>query len=374
MDFAPNEQQRMSCDAARKFFAREFPPQRLRQVEQEGLAAFLPVYRRMGELGYLGIGIAERDGGAGGDWLDLTLFAEEAGRALLPTLQITSVVLGANALLVLGGAEHRDRVRSLAAGASVIAPAWLEDTDESREQRFATRAEESSAGVTLQGGKRFVAGWDVAQEILVVARRPEEETSWVLVPRTVAGLFSSALRLSSLDTLHDLRFDSVALPKSAELRGAWNTWLDALDGAKIVVAGWAVGAAGAALDMAVAYAKLREQFGRPIGSFQAVQHRLADAAIALERAVAIVRYAAWLRATERAGRREAAMARLVAGRTLRQVAHAAMITHGGYGFMEEFDIQLYFRRARLLEWLIEGPALQQDIIAADQEDDGLRIH
>ena len=129
----------------------------------------------------------------------------------------------------------------------------------------------------------------------------------------------------------------------------WNDWLEVIDAAKIIVAAWAVGAARAALDMAVAYAKVRQQFNRPIGSFQAIQHRLADAAIALEQATAMVRYAAWLRARRAAWQREARMARLVAGRVVRQVTHAATLTHGGYGFMEEFDIQLYFRRAKQLE-------------------------
>ena len=99
MDFSLSEEQTMTCDAARKFFAREFPLQRLREVEVQGLAGFMPVYRKMGELGFLGIGVPGDCGGGGGSWLDLALFAEEAGRALVPTLQITSVVLAAQALI-----------------------------------------------------------------------------------------------------------------------------------------------------------------------------------------------------------------------------------------------------------------------------------
>lgn len=373
MDFAPTEEQRMTCDVARKFFAREFPLARLREVEARGLEAFMPVYRKMGELGFLGIGVPESCGGSGG-WLDLALFAEEAGRALVPTLQVTSVVLAGGALLALGDAgKQRGRLRALAAGETVIAPAWLEGAEASREPALATTASIRGGRIELDGIKRFVEACDVAAELLVAARDPDGNARFYLVPRASPGLAASEQRLTSLDRVHDLRLAQVSLPATAELGGGWNDWLDVLDGAKIVVAAWAVGAARAALDMAVAYAKVREQFNRPIGSFQAVQHRLADAAISVEQASAMVRYAAWLR--EAVGRctRDAAMARLVAGRAVRQATHAAMLTHGGYGFMEEYDIQLYFRRAKQLEHLVEGPVLQRELIAGEGVCDGIRV-
>src|SRR3990172_13174215 len=121
------------------------------------------------------------------------------------------------------------------------------------------------------------------------------------------------MRLSSLDRVHDLRFDRVRLPVASALGGDWKQWLEVVDGAKIIVGAWAVGAARAALEMAGAYAKVREQFNRPIGSFQAVQHRLADAAIAVEQATGIVRYAAWLRGGARQGTRGAAQGGPVGG-------------------------------------------------------------
>jgi alkylation response protein AidB-like acyl-CoA dehydrogenase len=375
MNFEPNEEQRLLCESARKFFAGEFPLARLRQVEAQGLSAFLPVYRQMGELGYLGIGLAEEAGGSGGDWLDLTLFAEEAGRALVPTLQITSVVLGAQALIALDGAAHqKERTAALAAGTRVIAPAWLEHADAGREPARATRAVLRGDSVEIEGMMRFVQAFEAASELLVSVCDDGGNARFVLVPRETAGLAATPQRLSSLDVVHDLAFSRVSVSRECVLPGGWNAWLAVIDGAKTVAAAWAVGAARAALEMAVNYAKDRKQFGRPIGSFQAVQHRLADAAIVLEQASAMVRYAAWLRASAKDCAREAAMAKLVAGRAIRQVAHAATLTHGGYGFMEEFDIQLYFRRARLFEQLVEGPVAQRDIIAGEPSEDLLRVH
>ncbi len=109
MNFELNEEQRMLCETVRKFFAREFPLAGVREFESRGWDAFMPVYRKMGEIGYLGIAVPEHAGGSGGSWIDLALFAEEAGRALVPTLQITSVVLAGQALLALGNAWPRGR-------------------------------------------------------------------------------------------------------------------------------------------------------------------------------------------------------------------------------------------------------------------------
>ena len=364
MNFQPNEEQSILCEAARKFFSREFPLARLREIEARGLEAFMPVYRKMGELGYLGIAVPETAGGSGGDWLDLALFAEEAGRALLPTLQLTSVVLAGQALLALGNEEQRrERIAALVAGEKVIAPAWLEDTEASREPLQRTRATARGENFELEGTKRFVEAYGVASELLVNAGDITGNALFLLVPRDSAGIAAEEVRLTSLESVHDVRFGQVSVPRKAALRGAWDEWLKVIDAAKIIVGAWAVGAARAALDMAVAYAKERKQFGRPIGSFQAVQHRLADAAIALEQATAMVRYAAWLCASAGHCPREAAMAKLVAGSAIRQVAHAATLTHGGYGFMEEFDIQLYFRRAKQYEHLLEGSVLQRELIA-----------
>ena len=364
MQLALSDEQQMTCDVARRFFAKEFPPQKLRAVEAHGLAAFMPVYRQMGELGLLGIGMPE-DCGGNGDWLDLALFAEEAGRALVPALQVVGVVLAGRALLGLGGRNgqerQRERVAKLVSGEAVIVPAVHEGGDASREPAMRTAAGGGETTAAITGTKRFVQGFEAASELLVAARDAAGTVRFHLV--AASGAQAREHRLTSNERVHDLEF--AGSPSLAALPGGWGEWLAAVDAAKIVAGAWAVGAARGALDMAVAYAKTREQFGRPIGSFQAVQHRLADAALALEQATSMVRYAAWLEASGADCGREAAMARLVSGRAVRQVTHAATLTHGGYGFMEEQDIALHCRRAKQLEHLVEGPVIQRELIAAD---------
>lgn len=367
MDFTLSEPQALLRDAARAFFKKEFPLSRLRQVEANGLSEFLPLYRQMGELGFLGIAISEDDGGAGGGWLELALFNEEAGRALVPLLHVSSATLVGQAVLTMGSeAQRAELLPGLTSGETVIAPAYLEDGHEPRSPRLTTVAIARGDRVLLSGTKRFVEGFDVASRLLVAAREESGAARLLLVPRDSPGLQYREWQLQSLDRVAELLLDGVAVPRDAALPGAWDGWLNAIDGAKIAVAAYTVGAAQAALDMAIAYSKMRVQFDRPIGSFQALQHRLADAAMQVEQARALVQYGAWVRQERGSCRKEAAMAKLLAGNACRQAAYTATLTHGGYGFMEEQDVQLYFRRAKLLEHQVESPETQKEIILPEE--------
>ncbi len=359
MNFEPSDTQRIAGDAVRRFLEHEFPRTRLRDVERDGLGAFVPVYRRMGDLGYLGVAMPEECGGGGGTLLDLALVAEEMGRALVPTLQVSSIVLAARALHAFGAGEQFDeRVRALIAGRSVVALAIGDPV-----------------GCPEGTGPAYlVEACDVAEEILVVAHEPGDRVVWRLVPLSDLGPLPPARRLTSLERVWPIEIARLACADAPRVVGAWRDWQAIADDANTIAAAWAVGAARASIEIGVAYAKERRQFGRPIGSFQAVQHRLADAAVALEQASVLVRYSAWARPSRHGSGRVASMAKLVACRALRQATHAAMLTHGGYGFTEEFDIQLYFRRARQLEQLIEGPVRARERIAENDIDDGIRIH
>lgn len=374
MNFELNDEQRMLTDSARRFFEREFPLKRLREFEAGGWDAFLPIYRQMGELGWLGIGVSEDVGGSSGSWLDLELFAEEAGRALVPTLQITSIALAGQMLIAMGtAAQRQQRLAELLSGRRVIAPAWLDDAHGSRQPPAGLRAVARNGHVEFNGRLQHVDAFAIADELLVTARTDDGSVRFHLFDRGANGIHASETTLTSLEHRHDVEFRAVAGTLDATLAGDWETWLRIADGAKIIAAGWAVGATRAALERAVAYAKERHQFDRPIGSFQAVQHRLADAAILTEQAAAITRFAAWQHDAQGHHEREASMAKLVAGRAMRLVSNAAVLTHGGYGFMEEFDIQLYVRRAKQYEYLIEDPTLQRELIAAEDCEDGIRI-
>lgn len=362
MDFRLSEQQALIRDTARAFFAKEFPPSRLREVEREGLTAFRPVYRRMGELGFLGLAVPESAGGAGGTWLDLAIFNEEAGRALVPPVHVTSAALAVPALLALGTARQQALLPLLLAGETVAAPAYLEGGDDRRSALPETGVTADGSRFVLRGRKRFVECFEIASTLLVTARQASGRPGLWLVARDSAGLRHHQWVLQSLERVADVELEGVVVEDGAALPGAWEAWLGVLDGGKIALAAYATGAAQAALDMAVAYSKVRVQFDRPIGSFQALAHKLADAAMHVEQARMLVHLAAWRRDTGGPGVEEAAMAKLVAGRALRRAAYTATLTHGGYGFMEEQDVQLFFRRAKLLEHRLGGPPAQEELI------------
>lgn len=349
---------------ARAFFKKEFPLSRLRQVEERGLSEFLPVYRQMGDLGFLGIAIPEEYGGSGGSWVDLALFNEEAGRTLAPPLHVGAVTLVGQALCSMGSrAQQEEWLPPLAGGQTIVTPAYIEEGRDPRTPELGTVARATGDGFVLRGAKRFVEAFDVASSLLVTATDEAGAARLFLVPREQSGVRHREWVLQSLDRVADVSFESVAVPREAAFQGTdWGAWLRAVDGAKIALAAYAVGAAQAALDMATAYSKMRVQFGRPIGSFQSLQHKLADAAMQVERARTLVHYAAWLRQANGSCPEETAMAKLVAGNAFCQTAYAATLTHGGYGFMEEQDIQLYFRRAKLLEHQVESPEVQKEII------------
>src|SRR3989304_3768229 len=141
MDFKLREQQEVLRDVARAFFSREFPSARLREVEERGLSDFLPVYRKMGEMGFLGIGIPEEYGGSDGTWLDLAIVNEEAGRALVPTVHISSATLAGHALLGMGSGPTREKLLPrVTRGGMGIAPTYLEDGRPSRSPELSTIA------------------------------------------------------------------------------------------------------------------------------------------------------------------------------------------------------------------------------------------
>lgn len=364
MDFTLSDEQKMIQNAVRAFFKKEFPSSRLRQVEAKGLSEFIPVYRQIADQGFLGITIPEEYGGAGGTWVDLAFLNEEAGRALVPTVHVSAVTLVGQALLTMGSqAQKAELLPALASGQTVATPAYIEEGREPRTGEFHTVAVAQGDRFVLRGEKRFVEALDVAATLLVAATDDTGAVRLFLVPRASPGIRRREWLLQSLDRVADVALDDVAVPREAVLPTCnWETWLDVVDGAKIALAAYGVGAAAAALDMAVAYSKIRVQFDRPIGSFQSLQHKLADAAMHVEQARTLVYYAAWLRQERGSCPREAAMAKLLAGNAFRQAAYAANLTHGGYGFMEEQDIQLYFRRAKLLEHQVEGPGTQTEII------------
>ncbi len=259
----------------------------------------------------------------------------------------------------------------MAAGEAVLTPAWLEPDGGFGPRGVQARAVPDGDGFRLTGTKRHVAFASTATRLLVPARTGDEidqEIDLFLVAPDAPGVtLTQQLSLAS-DTQYRVDLDGVRV-EAADRLGApgtgWSTWEVVRDDALILLAAWAVGAAGYVQEITVQYAKDREQFDKPIGAFQSIAHYLADRQAELDGARTLVHEAAWARTAGRSVARLAPMAKLFACRVARDVTATAQQIHGGNGFTLDYDVQLYFRRAKALQVSWWGDRYLEEMIAAD---------
>jgi short/branched chain acyl-CoA dehydrogenase len=314
----------------------------------------------LAELGLMGIPIPEEYGGAGGDTLAYAIAIEELTR-IDSSVAITVAAhtsLGTMPFLLFGTEEQRrEWLPDLASGRKLAAFGLTEPGAGSDAGATRTRAELQDGEWVVNGSKIFItnAGTDLTACVTITARTGEDEISNIVVPNGTPGYEISApmrkLGWRASDT-RELSFEDCRVPEGNLLgpRGAgFKQFLEILDGGRISVAAMGLGLAQGAYDLALSYAREREQFGKPIAAFQAVQFALADMATELEAARGLVYKAAWLKDQGREFAKEAAIAKLYTGELSKRVADKALQIHGGYGFMEEYAISRLYRDQKVLE-------------------------
>jgi alkylation response protein AidB-like acyl-CoA dehydrogenase len=314
MDLRPTQEQQQLVDAFASLYAGVAPPSRVREVEPLG---FLPeLWARLRDTGALEMAVAEDNGGWGASLLDLALVAEQHGRAVGPAPLIEAQV-AARLLARLGVAAADEALGAALSG-----------------ERLVTLA----VRPVRQGTATLVPAGAIADQAIVF---DGARLLLVDVPGDVRHVDNTgALPLADLV----LPTDAVELGSGADALAAYAL---ALDEWRVLTAAALAGIAARALEIGVAYVKERQAFGQPVGSFQGVAHRLADRAAEVDGAELLAREAAWAAAEEPGRAAElAAMAIAFAAETARDTTYYALHFHGGYGFMLEYDIQLYFRRAR----------------------------
>jgi short/branched chain acyl-CoA dehydrogenase len=342
---------------------REFAVERVAPVAEELDREHRFPYALVGELaelGLMGLPIPEEHGGAGGDTLSYAIAIEELTR-IDSSVAITVAAhtsLGTMPIFLFGSEEQkREWLPDLASGRKLAAFGLTEPGAGSDAGATQTRAELRDGHWTVNGSKIFItnAGTDITACVTITARTGEDEISNVVVPNGTPGYVISApmekLGWRASDT-RELSFQDCAVPEGNLLgeRGkGFQQFLEILDGGRISVAAMGVGLAQGAYDLALAYAKERHQFGRPIAEFQAIQFQLADMATEIEAGRQLVYKAAWLKDEGRPFAREAAMAKLYTGELSNRVVNQALQIHGGYGFMDEYAISRLFRDQKVLE-------------------------
>ncbi len=374
MNLAFDEAQEELRSQARAFLAEHSGSEQVRaaMVSERG---FDPgVWKQLSaELGWTALPIPEAYGGLELGPVELVALAEVMGEALLCAPFFSSVCLGAQALMVAGSeAQKRELLPAIAEGATLATVALLEPNGREGADGIETIARRDGAEWVLSGSKRHVVDGHGADLIVVPARREgskgSEGVSLFLVPAGSGGLERRALpTLDQTRRQAELLLRDVRVGEAALLGGegtGWPALEKTRDLAALALAAEQVGGAQRCLDLSVAYAKERVQFGRPIGSFQAIQHKCADMMIAVEAARSGVYWAACVAAE---GGPElpiaSSLAKCTASEAFFRCAAESIQIHGGVGFTWEYDVHLYFKRARSSESLLGDPAWHRERVA-----------
>ena len=373
LDLDFTQEQEMLRDMVRGLCSELSPLERVRELEDDPDGIHRELWQRFGELGLCGLMVPESVGGSGMSLLDGVVLYEELGRSLAPLPHFVSCVLSASAIAQAGTtAQQAELLGGIASGETIATVGWLEPGAGYKPRGVQLAARANGDGFVLDGSKEHVQFAAAADLIVVLARSGDRDTDIDLfVVETEAPGLNLDQRMSiSSDTQYLATLDGVPVPAGARLGRAdapvgagWEAWQRAMHAGAILAAAQAVGGASAALEMTVEYAKERRQFNKALAEFQAISHYLADARTALDGAQLLVYEAAWAHSTGRSTDRLAPMAKLFACRTYREITAMCQQVFGGIGFTVEYDIQLYFRRAKQLQLSWWDQATCEDRIA-----------
>jgi alkylation response protein AidB-like acyl-CoA dehydrogenase len=366
MNFAFSEEQEELRRTVRAFLEQKSPEAEVRRLMETTEGYDPAVWSQMGEqLGLQGLAIPEEYGGSGFSWVELGIVLEEQGRALLCAPYFSTVVLAANALLQSGDeSAKKDYLPGIASGETIATLAFTEPSGKWDEAGITMEATKGADGYTLTGTKMFVLDGHTAN-LIVVAARTGGKVSLFAVEGDAPGLTRTPL--STMDqTRKQAKLEFSNTP--ARLLGAegsgWDALSTVLDLASVGRSAENVGGAQKVLEMSVEYAKVRVQFGRPIGSFQAIKHKCADMLLEVESGKSAAYYAMWCAAEM--NDELPSVASLAKAYTSEAYFHAAaenIQIHGGIGFTWEHPAHLYFKRAKSSELLFGDPSYHRELLA-----------
>jgi alkylation response protein AidB-like acyl-CoA dehydrogenase len=358
MNFEFSDDQKQLRDQARRYLAEHSPPKAVRAV-LEGKAPYdKALWKGLAEMGFLGVAIPEEFGGAGAGHLELCVIAEEMGRALAPVPFSSTIYLAAEAIMLAGSSAQKEKwLPKIASGEAIGTLALFEGVGNPSHRAIKVSASQGA----VSGTKMPVADGAIADFAIVAARTGstgrDADIGLFIVDLNGAGVTRKAL--ANLDQAHgqaEITFDRAKAESLGAASDGWNILTRVLDRAAVLMAFEQVGGADRALEMGRDYALDRVAFGRPIGSFQAVKHLLADMYVSATLARSNCYYGAWALSTDAGELPEAAAtARISATQAFQHCAKNNIQVHGGMGFTWEFDCHLYYRRANVLALSLGSP-------------------
>jgi len=355
MNFGFSEDQELLRNAARDFLTRECPMPHVRRMMEDARGVDDPQWAKMAELGWLGLAVPEAHGGTGLGFVDLVVLLEEMGRVVLPGPFFSTAVVAAPTLAdAASPALQAEWLPKIAAGRARGTLALLERSARWDAAGIALEARPEGGGFRLAGTKLFVPDAHTADFLLVAARAPGSAgaagLSLLLVEAADPGVRTTPLQtMDQTRKLCEVELRDVTVPRSRVIGepGQGAAILDRITTrARTGLAAEMCGGAARVLDVCVEYAKVREQFGRPIGSFQAIQHKCANMLVEVESARSAAYYAAWAVGSDSSDAAlAAAMAKAYASDAYAHVAAEGIQIHGGIGFTWEHDMHIFFKRA-----------------------------
>ncbi len=377
MDLGLTEIQQMLKTSAQDFLARECPLTLVREMEEDSRGFTDELWRQMVGLGWTGVAFPEQYGGTGGNFADLGMLLEEIGRSLAPSPFFSTVVLGGMTVFDGGSDAQKDELISrICAGTIIMTMAVAEAGAAYEPWDIQAIASQQGGGYEITGTKLFVPDAAAADVILVATRTSAgsdtaDGISLFLVPAGTDGLTITPMQSVGNERVFEVSLDKVNVSADSAIGAVGEAWLiidRAIMRATAAQCIEMLGGSEAVLDMTVEYAKGRTQFGRAIGTFQAVQHHCARMATDVEGSKNIAYQAVWRLSEGLPAQKEVAMAKAWIGPAYRRVCGTAHQCHGAIGFTKEHDLQLYTRRAKVHE-LTYGDANHHKEIVLQHLDD-----
>lgn len=355
MDFIITKEQKRMKKAAREFLKSESPADFVREMEKDEKGYTDKIWRHMSQLDWMSLAIPEDHGGVGGDLIDLVLLLEEMGRACVPGPFFSTVVMGGFSISLYGSEDQKQKLLPAIANGEVLMTLAFAEPESARWDPFAIAAKASMAddGYRINGTKLFVPDAHVADYIVCAARTSGEAGDSTGITLFLLNTKMKGIRVTPLSTIagdkqFELTLKDVVVPETAVLHrrdDGGEALQKILQYAAVCKCAEMVGGAEKVIEMAAAYAKERHQFGKPIGSFQAIQHHCANMLIDLEGSRYITYKAAWLLGNDIPCEREVAVAKAWVSGAYKRIAALGHQVQGGSAFMEEHDMPLYSRRA-----------------------------
>ncbi|MFA5078389.1 MAG: acyl-CoA dehydrogenase family protein [Dehalococcoidia bacterium] len=355
MDLGLNEEQEMLKKSAREFLSKECPKKLVRELDESESGLSQDLWKKMAELGWMGLPFPEKYGGNGGSLLDLTVLLDEMGYNIVPGPFFSTVVLSGFTLLEAGSDKQKETyLGKICSGDMIMTLALTGMEGTYSPASLDAEAKSSGGNYVLNGTKMFVPDANTADYMLVVARTkkssdPEDGVSIFLVDAKSTGLKVTLLKTLGRDKLCEVSLKDVKVPADnlvGKFNGGWPVIKSILRKAAVCKSAEMVGGAQASLDMAVSYAKERVQFNRPIGAFQAIQHYCANMVTDVDGSRFITYKAAWTESEGLPSDMEVSMAKAWTSDAFKRVAVLAHQIFGAIGFTMDHDMHLYFRRAK----------------------------